>query len=300
MITVRGLTKSFDDYQALNDLSINVKSGSIYGLVGTNGSGKTTLIKHLTGILKPDEGEILFDGDPVYENETLKGKIGFIPDDLSFFSSYTMSDVAKYYRSIYPVWDEERFQRMSEKFDFSHRKKLQNFSKGMQKQAAFILTMCIHPKYLVLDEPIDGLDPLVRKTVYKYIIDDISQEDISVIISSHNLREMDGICDTIGILDKGKIRVERDLDELKADIHKVQVAFNNPSTPEDRYKSLNVVHRESRGSVELLIIKDDAEKVRRVIGENKPLIFDMLPLTLEEIFIYELGGDDYEIKDILL
>lgn len=300
MITVRGLTKSFDDYQALNDLSINVKSGSIYGLVGTNGSGKTTLIKHLTGILKPDEGEILFDGDPVYENETLKGEIGFIPDDLSFFSSYTMRDVAKYYRSIYPVWDEERFQRMSEKFDFSHRKKLQNFSKGMQKQAAFILTMCIHPKYLVLDEPIDGLDPLVRKTVYKYIIDDISQEDISVIISSHNLREMDGICDTIGILDKGKIRVERDLDELKADIHKVQVAFNNPSTPEDRYKSLNVVHRESRGSVELLIIKDDAEKVRRVIGENKPLIFDMLPLTLEEIFIYELGGDDYEIKDILL
>lgn len=300
MITVRGLTKSFDDYQALNDLSINVKTGSIYGLVGTNGSGKTTLIKNLTGVLKPDSGEILFDGNPVFENDVIKGQIGYIPDDLSFFSPYTMKDAAKYYRSIYPVWDEERFQGMSEKFGFSHKKKLQNFSKGMQKQAAFILTMCTHPKYLILDEPIDGLDPLVRKTVYNYIIEDISQEDMSVIISSHNLREMDGICDSIGILDKGGIRIERDLDELKADIHKVQVAFSNPSSPEDRYKSLNVIHRESRGSVELLIIKDEGEKVRRVIGENKPLIFDMLPLTLEEIFIYELGGDDYEIKDILL
>ena len=258
------------------------------------------LIKNLTGVLKPDSGEILFDGNPVFENDVIKGQIGYIPDDLSFFSPYTMKDAAKYYRSIYPVWDEERFQNMSEKFGFSHKKKLQNFSKGMQKQAAFILTMCTHPKYLILDEPIDGLDPLVRKTVYNYMIEDISQEDMSVIISSHNLREMDGICDSIGILDKGGIRIERDLDELKADIHKVQVAFSNPSSPEDRYKSLNVIHRESRGSVELLIIKDEGEKVRRVIGENKPLIFDMLPLTLEEIFIYELGGDDYEIKDILL
>jgi ABC-2 type transport system ATP-binding protein len=299
MINVTNLNKHFDDYHALNDLSINVKKGSIYGLVGTNGSGKTTLIKHLTGVLKQDSGEILFDGEPVYENAKLKARIGFIPDNLSFFSSYTMNDAVKLYKSIYPVWDEERYAEMIEKFQLKSKKKMHSFSKGMQKQAAFILTMCTHPDFLILDEPIDGLDPIVRKLVWKYVINDVSESEMTVLVSSHNLREMEGICDSIGILDKGVMRIERDLDELKSDIHKVQVAYVDNKSAEERYGKLNVLHRESRGSVELLIIKNDKETVRSVLEAGKPLIFDMLPLTLEEIFIYELGGDNYEIKDIV-
>ena len=266
MITVKNVNKHFDDFHALKDLSINVNTGSIYGLVGTNGSGKTTIIKHLTGILRQDSGEILFDGEPVYEN---------------------------------PVWDQERYDEMRKAFDLGSGKKMNSFSKGMQKQAAFILTMCTRPKYLILDEPIDGLDPIIRKLVWKYIIDDVS-EGMTVLISSHNLREMEGICDSIGILDKGRMHIERDLDELKSDINKIQVAFNDKADAEKGYAGLNIVHRESRGKVDLLIIRNDSEQIRRALEPYRPILFDVLPLTLEEIFIYELGGEHYEIKDIIL
>ncbi len=299
MISVKNVNKSFEDYQALTDLTINVKTGSIYGLVGTNGSGKTTIIRHLTGVLKQDSGEILFDGEPVYENAVLKSKIGFIPDNLSFFSSYTMKDAVRYYKSIYPIWDEERYRDMMEKFQLKSKKKIHHFSKGMQKQAAFILVMCTHPQYLILDEPIDGLDPIIRKLVWKYIIDDVSEREMTVLVSSHNLREMEGICDSVGILDKGIMRIERDLDDLKSDTHKVQVVYDNSVDREKIYSGLNILHSETRGSVDLLIIKNDKEFVKKTLKSANPLIFDMLPLTLEEIFIYEMGGDNYEIKDII-
>lgn len=299
MITVKNLNKAFDEHQALDNLSLNVKSGSIYGLVGTNGSGKTTVIKHLTGVLKQDSGEILFDGEPVYENIELKKRLGYIPDDLSYLATFTMRDAVKYYRSVYPVWDQERYSEMLEKFGLRSRKKIHNFSKGMQKQAAFILTMCTHPSYLILDEPIDGLDPIVRKLVWKYIIDDVSGSGMTVLVSSHNLREMEGICDCIGILDKGEMKIERDLDELKSDIHKVQVAYSEDGDHTDKFKALNVLHHEQRGSVDLLIVRNERDFVRKTLDASRPLIFDMLPLTLEEIFIYELGGENYAISDII-
>lgn len=299
MITVKNVNKSFDSFQALKDLNINVNTGSIYGLVGTNGSGKTTIIKHLTGVLRQDSGEILFDGQPVYENPELKKKIGFIPDDMSYLATFTMKDAARYYRSIYPVWDEERFGEMTERFGLTNRKRIHNFSKGMQKQAAFILTMCTHPAYLILDEPIDGLDPIIRKLVWKYVIEDVSGSGMTVLVSSHNLREMEGICDCIGILDKGQMKIERDLDELKSDIHKIQVAYSDEGDHADKFTGLNVLHREQRGSVDLLIVRNEREFVRKKLDEGRPLIMDMLPLSLEEIFIYELGGEDSEIEGIL-
>ena len=299
MITVKNVNKHFDDFHALKDLSINVETGSIYGLVGTNGSGKTTIIKHLTGVLKQDSGEILYDGEPVYENAELKAKIGFVPDDLSYFAPYTLKEAARFYKSLYPVWDAERYDEMIRAFDLRSKKKMNSFSKGMQKQAAFILTMCTHPKYLILDEPIDGLDPIIRKLVWKYIIEDVS-EGMTVLVSSHNLREMEGICDSIGILDRGEMKIERDLDELKSDINKIQVAFSDDTDPEKHYEGLNIVHRETRGKVELLIIRNDSEQIRKALAQYHPILFDVLPLTLEEIFIYELGGEQYEVKDILL
>ena len=297
MIKVNNLDKSFDGFKALSDLNLNVRKGSIYGLVGTNGAGKTTLIKHVTGILKPDRGEILIEEESIYENIPLKERVGYIPDDLYFFSTYNLKESAKFYRSIYPNWSQERYEHMVKQFELNDIRKLSKFSKGMQKQAAFILTMSSMPDYLILDEPIDGLDPIIRKLVWKYIVEDVAEREMTVLVSSHNLRELEGICDSIGILSKGKMMIERDLDELKSDIHKIQVAFKTPV--ENPYHDLNVLHKESRGTVDLLIIRNRKEIVENVINKSHPVIFDMLPLSLEEIFIYELGGGDNEIESII-
>jgi ABC-2 type transport system ATP-binding protein len=297
MIKVQHVDKAFDGFPALVDLDLNVKKGSIYGLVGTNGAGKTTLIKHVTGVLRQDGGEITIEGDPVYENIGIKERMGYIPDDLYFLSSYNLKESANFYRSLYPLWNAERYAKMVRQFDLSETRKLSRFSKGMQKQAAFILTMCTMPDYLILDEPIDGLDPIIRKLVWKYVVEDVAEREMTVLVSSHNLREMEGICDSIGILNHGKMMIERDLDELKSDIHKIQVAFREPlETP---YAGLNVLHREARGSVDLLIVRNRRDLVEQVIGANHPVVFDLLPLSLEEIFIYELGGGENEIQGIL-
>lgn len=304
MIRIEHLDKSFDGFPALKDLSLHVKKGSIYGLVGTNGAGKTTVIKLVTGILKQDRGTITIEDAPVFDNESIKQRIGYIPDDLYFFGTYNLLESSRFYKGLYPRWDQERYQQMVTLFGLSEKRKLSRFSKGMQKQAAFLLTMCTRPDILVLDEPIDGLDPLVRKLVWKYIVEDVAERNMTVLVSSHNLREMEGICDSIGILSKGSMRIQRDLDELKADIHKIQVAFSEPAdtmeaSAKDRYAGLTVLHRETRGSVDLLIVRNRRELVESIIGSQDPILFDMLPLSLEEIFIYELGGGDSEIESII-
>ena len=297
MIKVADLNKSFDGFQALNSLNVNIKKGSIYGLVGTNGAGKTTLIKHVTGVLKPDSGSIMIEDSPIYENLDVKVRMGYIPDDLYFFAPYNIRESSKFYRDLYPTWNEERFQNMIRQFALDDKRKLSKFSKGMQKQAAFILTMCTMPDYLVLDEPIDGLDPIIRKLVWKYVVEDVAEREMTVLVSSHNLREMEGICDSIGILNQGKMMIERDLDELKSDIHKIQVAFKDGIS--DPYEGLTVLHHESRGTVDLLIVRNKKEVVEEQIMKHHPLVFDLLPLSLEEIFIYELGGGDNEFQGIL-
>lgn len=297
MIKVSNVAKSFDGFVALSDLDLNVRKGSIYGLVGTNGAGKTTLIKHVMGILRQDNGSITIEDAPVYENLAIKERMGYIPDDLYFFASYNLRESARFYRSLYPKWNQERYRHMVSQFELSETRKLSKFSKGMQKQAAFILTMSSMPDYLVLDEPIDGLDPIIRKLVWKYVVEDVAEREMTVLVSSHNLREMEGICDSIGILNKGKMMIERDLDELKSDIHKIQVAFKG--LIENPYDGLNVLHKESRGTVDLLIVRNRKDLVEKVIEGNNPLVFDLLPLSLEEIFIYELGGGNSEIESII-
>ena len=295
MIRVEKINKSFDGFQALKDLDINIKKGSIYGLVGTNGAGKTTIIKHITGVLKPDSGRITIAGQPVYDNLAIKERVGYIPDDLYFLSSYHLTDLAQFFRGLYPTWDQNQFDATVMRFKLDPRRKLSQFSKGMQKQAAFALVMAAHPDYLILDEPIDGLDPIVRKMVWQLVMDDVADREMTVLVSSHNLREMEGVCDCIGILSAGSMVIERDLDELKSDVHKLQVAYRQP--PKDPYAGLNILHQEKRGSVDLLIVREKKEKVESQIRDTHPAIFDMLPLTLEEIFIYELGGAENE--DIL-
>jgi len=299
MITVSNVSKSFEGFMALSDLEMNVKKGSIYGLVGTNGAGKTTVIKHIAGVYKANKGLIQIEGEPVYDNSYIKERIGYVPDDLYFFGSYSLKEMGRFYKGIYPNWNQERFQAMVTRFGLNPNQKLTRFSKGMQKQATFILTMSTTPDYLILDEPIDGLDPIIRKLVWKYIVDDVAEREMTVLVSSHNLREMENICDAIGIISQGKMVIERDLDELRSDIHKVQVAFSDKETAESQLEKLNILHREHRGSVELLVIRNPRDEVEAVMEKANPVIFDMLPLTLEEIFIYELGGADDEIQGII-
>ncbi|MDR2295915.1 MAG: ABC transporter ATP-binding protein, partial [Clostridiales Family XIII bacterium] len=260
----------------------------------------TTALKHITGILRADGGTVRIEDADVYENLKIKERVGFIPDDLYFFNMYNLRDSARFYSRIYPRWNGEAYSEMLADFGPDERRRLSRLSKGMQKQAAFILTLSAEPDYLILDEPIDGLDPLVRKLVWRHIVSGVADRAMTVLVSSHNLREMEGVCDSIGILSGGRMLIERDLDELKSDIHKVQVAFPADAPREGRYEGLNVLHAESRGAVDLLIVRNPKEAVEAVIRRQSPLIFDLLPLTLEEIFIYEIGGGDNAIDNILL
>jgi len=289
MVQIENLTKEFDGFKALNRLNLNIKKGSIYGLVGINGSGKTTAIKHLAGIYRQDSGHVRIAGVPVYDNEGIKEAVGYIPDDLYFFPQYNMNNLRKFYSGMYKNWNEQRYRHLLEVFKLDEKRKVGRFSKGMQKQAAFIFVMSIMPDFLLLDEPIDGLDPIVRKQVFKEIIDDVAERQMTVLVSSHNLKEMDGICDSIGIIKDGRMLIERDLDDLKSDVHKIQVAFKSDET-QLKDLGLEVLHQESRGSIKLVIIRGKEDEVIQKISDAKPLVFDRLPLTLEEIFIYETEG----------
>lgn len=218
MIDVVNLHKRFDDFEALKGLNLHVSKGSIYGLIGANGSGKTTIIKHLTGVLKEDEGKIIIDGMPVFDNEKIKARMGYVPDDLYFFNSYSIKNMAGFWRKIYPTWNEQRYNTMLHDLDLPKDRKISKFSKGMQKQAAFLLVMSTMPDILILDEPVDGLDPIMRRKLWKYILDDVADRQMTVLVSSHNLREMEGLIDTVGIIDHGVMALERgNLDELESE-----------------------------------------------------------------------------------
>ncbi len=298
MIEVKNLSKSFEGFKALNDVNLNVNKGSIYGLIGANGSGKTTLIKHIMGVYKQDTGEVIINGENVYENNTIKGSIGYIPDELYHFPMYKIKDMARFYKKVYPKWNENRYKQLLEIFELDEKRRISRLSKGMQKQVAFILTLCIMPEIMILDEPIDGLDPLMRKKVWKFVVEDVAERDVSVLVSSHNLKELEDICDHIGIMNKGSILVQRDLDELKTDIHKIQASFEVDNIKELR-EEVEILHEEKRGSVNLFIVKGEKEQVMSSFYKYNPVLIDILPLTLEEIFIYELGGAGYEIQNLI-
>ncbi|QEK11349.1 ABC transporter ATP-binding protein [Crassaminicella thermophila] len=298
MIKVKSLDKYFSDFKALDNVNLNVQKGSIYGLVGPNGSGKTTLIKHLTGIYKQDSGSVEILGKTVYENIDIKSKIGYIPDDLYFFPQYTIKGMASYYKSIYPKWNEDRYKRIKEVFKIDENRKINKLSKGMQKQVSFWLTLSSMPEIMILDEPIDGLDPLMRRKVWNLVIEDVAERETTVLISSHNLKELENICDHVGIMHKGKMLIERNLDDLKSDVHKIQIAYKN-DFPVNISKEIEILHKEKRGSVYLLIVKGEREKIISNFNKYNPVILDVLPLSLEEIFIYELGGAGYEINNVI-
>ncbi|MBR1660565.1 MAG: ABC transporter ATP-binding protein [Oscillospiraceae bacterium] len=298
MIEVKHVTKSFDGFTALDHLSMTVPKGAIYGLVGPNGSGKSTIIRHIMGIYHPDEGEILVNGAPVWENPAVKGRMAYIPDDVFYFLSSSVRDMMKYYRGIYPRFDMERYEKLREVFpEVRETKTIRTMSKGMQKQAAFWLQMCLRPEVMVLDEPVDGLDPVMRRQVWSILMGDAAEHGITVLVSSHNLRELEDVCDHVGILDHGHLLLERSLSELQENIVKIQIALpEGAALPE----GLRILHESAAGRLKTLIIRGESEEIQTRLNGCAPLFMDALPLSLEEIFIYELGGNDYAVKDILL
>lgn len=299
MIHLKQVTKSFEGVNALEAVTISIQKGSIYGLLGSNGAGKTTILKLVAGIYRQDQGEVTVNEEKIYENQRMKEKVVFIADTPYFFPQYTINQMADYYKSVYSNWNDERFQKLGEVFEIDMNKKIQRFSKGLQRQAAFWLALSTMPDVLILDEPMDGLDPVVRKKVKTLLIQDVAEREMTVFISSHNLREIEDICDHVAILHKGKIILEKDLDDLKSDIHKIQVAFKG-DPPIAAFSELSILQKEERGSVTLCIVKGSEDEIHQQIEQYHPVLFDMLPLTLEEIFVYEMGDIGYAIKNILV
>ena len=293
MLEMRHVTKMFGDFKALDDLSMSVPKGAVYGLVGPNGAGKSTAIRHLLGVYRPDQGEVYMDGAPIYENPEVKERIGSIPDEVFFFPSATMEEMHRYYRGIYKNFNEDLYQRLFEVFQLPQKSQIRRFSKGMQKQAAFHLTVCTRPDVLILDEPVDGLDPVMRRQVWSLLLSDVAERESTVLISSHNLRELEDICDHVGIMDHGKMLLERSLADMQGSTVKLQIVGDVP-------EKLQVLHSSQSGRLKTLIVRGSAREVEQLAAGAGVSYFDVLPLSLEEIFIYELGGVNYEVKNIVL
>ena len=293
MLEMKNVTKTFGKFKALDDLSMTVPKGSVYGLVGPNGAGKSTAIRLMTGIYRPDSGNITLEGMPVYENPVNKVRMGYIPDDIFYFPSASMEEMKSFYKGIYPQFDEELYKKLFEAFQLPRKGAIRRFFKGMQKQAAFHLSLCTHPEMLILDEPVDGLDPVMRRQVWSLILSEVAANGTTVLVSSHNLRELEDICDHVGIMDHGKMLLERSLQDMQGATHKLQLVGEVP-------EGLDVLHESQTGRLKTLVVRGDAREISRKVSAANPVYFDVLPLSLEEIFIYELGGVNYEVKNILL
>lgn len=300
MIEVINVTKKFGSHKALDQVNMHVPKGAIYGLVGPNGAGKSTIIRHITGAYRQDAGEIRVKGEIVYENATIKSYMAYIPDDIFYFTQANLNDMMRFYKDLYPSFDQELFGSLQECFPTVHRKHtIRRLSKGMQKQAAFWLAICCRPQLLILDEPVDGLDPVMRRQVWSLLMSDVAQNGTTVLVSSHNLRELEDVCDHVGIMHHGRLILEKSLDDLQGSVSKIQVAFEGEELPE-LPNGMDILHRTQAGRVHTLIIRGEQDMIRTQIASLGPILLDVLPLTLEEIFIYELGGAEYEVKDILI
>ena len=300
MLEARNVVKAFDGFRALDGLTMTVPRGSIYGLVGPNGAGKSTLLRHVTGIYRQDSGSVLLEGNPIYENPAAKARIASIPDELYYFLSASTRDMMRFFKGFYPRFDGARYEALKDVFTTINEKQpIRRLSKGMQKQAAFWLALCCRPDVLVLDEPVDGLDPVMRRQVWGLLMGDVAEHGTTVLVSSHNLRELEDVCDHVGILSRGRVLIERSLSDLQENLVKMQVVFQEkemPRMPED----LQILHVSRVGRIHTLIVRGGATEVTNRLAAFGPILLEALPLTLEEIFIYELGGEDYAVRDIVL
>ena len=298
-IELKNVTKIYEGFKALDALNLTVPSGSVYGLIGPNGAGKTTAIRHMMGVLRQDAGSVLLDGEPVFENPSVKARMLCIPDEPYFTSTSTTRDLMKFTRALYPRFDTERYEKLREIFALDDTRPIRRLSRGMQKQSAFWIALAARPEVLVLDEPVDGLDPVMRRQVWSLIMQDVAERGTTVLVSSHNLRELEDVCDHVGIMNKGKVLLERSLSELQENTVKMQIVFRGEGAPE-LPAGLNLLHESHLGRVFTIIFRGNTQQITERLAALNPVYMEAVPLTLEEIFIYELGGvDDAVRKNVL-
>ncbi len=298
MIEIQQLVKRFGAKTALDGISLRVEQGSVFGLVGSNGAGKSTLLRTIAGVFRTDGGSVQIDGQPVFENSQMKNRVYFVPDYPYFLPKATLEEMAVFHRRVYTRWSEESYRTLCKTFSLDPKGRLQNFSKGMQRQAALILALSCQPDYLLLDEIFDGLDPVVRQLLKKLLAGQVDERKMTVVIASHNLRELEDVCDHVGFLHKGGVLMEQELDSLRLGIHKIQAVFREPVTP-DQLAGLDVVSWEARGSLISMVVRGEEDAVRKQLESWEPVFCESLPLTLEEVFISEMEAAGYDIDNIL-
>ncbi|WP_053954866.1 ABC transporter ATP-binding protein [Inediibacterium massiliense] len=296
MISVVGVSKSLGANKILDDVNLFAKEGAIYGLLGPNGAGKTTLIKNMVGIYTPDEGEIFIDGQKLTDGSSMKGKIAYIPDFQNFYNQFKVGEMVDFYRHTYRDWNEERYKKLKELFSIQDHKKIRQLSKGMKTQLAIHLNLSMMPKVMVMDEPTSGLDPVIRREVLNLIVQEVSLNNTTVLISTHNLGELEQICDHIGMMNKGKILLQTNIDDLKEKVRKIQVAFKG-EIPKEIQEHKDLLKIENVGKVYQMVVKEGVEKVMEEIKKHDPILLETIDMSLEEIFIYKMGGEGYEFCD---
>lgn len=299
MIEVKNLSKSFESIKAIDHINAKIEDGHVFGLIGTNGAGKSTFMRMLSGVLKPEEGEILVDGEPVYDNPAVKEKIFYISDDQYYFRSGTPVDMLKLYQTCYPAFDGAKWKSLMEKFGLDEKRKVNTFSKGMKKQLSVICGICANTKYLLCDETFDGLDPVMRQAVKALFVKEMDERGLTPVIASHNLRELEDICEYVGLLHRGGILLEKDIDDMKLNIHKLQCVIREDEMLQKIRSGLEVVTIDNRGSLYTVTVRGDKEKILEFMEHLNPVFYELLPLSLEEIFISETEVKGYDVKALL-
>ncbi len=300
MIEIRSVSKAFADIKAVDGIAADITEGCVYGLIGTNGAGKSTLMRMMAGVLKPDAGTVLVDGENVYENPKVKKELFYIPDDAYFLPNATPMDMERFYAAIYERFDHARFAEMLDQFGLGKKRRIATFSKGMKKQLSVLLGVCAGTKYLFCDETFDGLDPVMRQAVKSIFANEIEERQLTPVIASHNLRELEDICDHVGLLHKGGILFSKDLDDMKLGIHKAQCAFEADRDVNELLTGLDMMKHEQRGRLHTLTIRGNEAEITEKLEAMEPVFFEILPLTLEEIFISETEVAGYDIKSLIL
>lgn len=298
MIEAVNLTKRFDDITAAANINAVIKDGSVFGLIGTNGAGKSTFLRMAAGILKPDEGYITIDGQNVFENEKVKSRFFYISDEQYFFGNATPEEMMIYYSNLYHKFDKPRFLHLLSNFELNKKRKINTFSKGMKKQLSVVLGICANTDYIFCDETFDGLDPVMRQTVKSLFAGDMEERNLTPIIASHNLRELEDICDHVGLLHKGGILLSKELDDMKLNIHKIQCVLA-PELEAGNLAGIDIIHVEKRGSLLTLTVRGTRENIESIMQSYHPVFFEMIPLSLEEIFISETEVVGYDIKKLI-
>lgn len=299
MIEIKNLTKRFDKVVAVDGIDLRINPGTVTGLVGSNGSGKSTLLRMLAGVFAPDGGEIILNGESLYENPAVKGSCYFIPDFPYFYNNSTVENTASLLRDIYPNWSEIQYEKYCSLFPIDRKGRIINMSKGMQRQAALILALSTCPDYLFLDEIFDGLDPVVRHLLKKILIEHVIEHKMTVMIASHNLRELEDLCDRVCLMHRGRVLMERDIDSIRLEFRKVQIAFNQIPNVPDLFAGINVVNVWRNGNVFNVTIRGTEEEFMPQLNSLEPAYVSAMPLTLEEIFICEMGAAGYDVNSIV-